>query len=128
MDHKPTAIAEELAGRLEFIGLDAAALDSIRLIEPIVARHLPVALERFYRKLAVVPAVSRFFDGTPQMDRARGSQNTHWSALARGEMDDAYLASSRRVGPAPRYDWARAALVCWRVRPHRRNDRARRHR
>jgi len=98
MDHKPTAIAEELAGRLEFIGLDAAALDSIRLIEPIVARHLPVALERFYRKLAVVPAVSRFFDGMPQMDRARGSQNTHWSALARGEMDDAYLASSRRVG------------------------------
>jgi methyl-accepting chemotaxis protein len=90
--------SEELSTRLDFIGLDEAGLASIRAIEPIVARHLPEALDRFYTKLAAEPAVARFFDGAPQMGRAKGAQSTHWSALARGDLDDDYLASSRRIG------------------------------
>ncbi|WP_374620614.1 methyl-accepting chemotaxis protein [Devosia sp.] len=90
--------AKTLEERLNFIGLDAGALTDLRGVTAILERHLDPALAKFYGKLATVPAVARFFDGQPQMQRAQGKQNTHWRAIAEGRFDGDYLESSRKVG------------------------------
>ena len=88
----------DLKSRLKFIGLEGAALDELARIRPLLEQHLPDALERFYKHLSAVPEVAAFFDGKPQMDRARTRQLGHWGAIAAGRFDADYLASSRKVG------------------------------
>ena len=89
---------EQLMERLTFIGLGEEDLAALRSISHHIEKHLPLALARFYEKLAQVPAVMRFFDGKPQMDRAQGRQNEHWLAIAHGRFDVGYMESSRKVG------------------------------
>jgi methyl-accepting chemotaxis protein len=88
----------ELRERLDFMGLDDTALQSLRTISHHVDKHLPLALSEFYKKLVTVPAVKKFFDGKPQMDRAESRQNGHWSSIAQGRFDAQYLESARKVG------------------------------
>ena len=61
-------------------------------------KHLGPALELFYGKIAGVPAVASFFDGKPQMDRAKGSQAEHWSGIATGNLDADYFERGRKIG------------------------------
>ena len=88
----------QLMERLAFIGLGAEELAALRSISHHIEKHLPPALEKFYEKLAKVPAVMKFFDGKPQMDRAQGRQNEHWLSIANGRFDGDYLESARKVG------------------------------
>lgn len=88
----------DITARLDFIGLDNKGRDALRSVEPLIAKHLPEALARFYKKLATVPAVSRFFSGSDQMNRAQSSQLGHWLAIATGRFDAKYVESSRRIG------------------------------
>jgi len=88
----------ELDERLDFIGLDGNALAALKAVQPLVEKHLPEAMSRFYAVLASVPATAAFFDGQPQMERARGKQIGHWASIAAGKFDAEYLASSRKVG------------------------------
>ena len=90
--------AAELAERLDFIGLDGGALEDLAAARPLLEKHLPEAMRRFYAVLASVPAAAAFFDGQPQMDRARTKQLGHWASIAAGKFDAEYLASSRKVG------------------------------
>ena len=87
-----------LQSRLDFIGLDEGARGRLAGIQDSIETHLAPALERFYAKIGTVPAVSRFFDGKPQMDRAKSKQVGHWKAIATGQLDDAYMEASSRVG------------------------------
>ncbi|HVW93181.1 MAG TPA: methyl-accepting chemotaxis protein [Devosia sp.] len=87
-----------LKSRLDFLGLDEEATARLMRVKPFVDRHLGPALEVFYKKLASVPEVSRFFSGTAQMKRAEGKQLQHWGAIAAGRFDAAYYESSRAVG------------------------------
>ncbi|WP_338721201.1 methyl-accepting chemotaxis protein [Devosia sp. XK-2] len=87
-----------LQSRLDFIGLDEAARARLAAIQPSIETHLEPALSRFYAKIGTVPAVSRFFDGKPQMDRAKSKQVGHWQAIATGQLDDSYMEASSRVG------------------------------
>ena len=91
-------LSDTLKTRLDFIGLDQAALNQLKQAGPAIEAHLVPALERFYALIGTVPAVSRFFDGKPQMDRAKSKQVGHWHAIASGQFDDAYLEASSRVG------------------------------
>jgi methyl-accepting chemotaxis protein len=93
-----TLTMTDLNERLAFIGLDDAALAELGRVQHLIEKHLPEALERFYDKLRTVPAVVRFFDGRPQMDRAQTRQIGHWSSIAAGRFDAEYLESSRKVG------------------------------
>jgi methyl-accepting chemotaxis protein len=87
-----------ISDRLDFIGLDPAALDSIATLKPLIDRHMQTALERFYRKIATVPAVSRHFSGEQHVEHAKARQATHWSAIAAGRLDDNYFRSANVVG------------------------------
>jgi len=94
----PSDTHTDLAERLAFIGLDAASLAELAASSRHIEKHLTPALDRFYEKLAGVPAVARFFEGKTQMDRAQGKQTDHWKAIATGRFDEDYVASSRRIG------------------------------
>ena len=87
-----------LQTRLDFIGLDAAAREQLASVQRHIDTHLPLALDKFYAKIAKVPAVAKFFDGKPQMDRAQSKQIGHWKAIAAGKFDDDYFEASTRVG------------------------------
>lgn len=87
-----------LQSRLDFIGLDEGARSTLASVQHHVDVHLPLALDKFYAKIATVPAVAKFFDGKPQMDRAQSKQVGHWKAIAAGQFDDAYFEASSRVG------------------------------
>ncbi len=84
--------------RLDFIGLDDAALERLRSASGHIEKHLVPSLERFYGKLAKVPAVARFFDGQASMGRAQSKQAGHWSVIATGKFDQSYVESARRIG------------------------------
>ena len=89
---------ELLQSRLDFVQLDEEARSRLVRIRPLIEAHLVPALERFYGHIATVPAVARFFDGKPQMNRAQGKQVGHWSAIASGQLDANYFEASTRVG------------------------------
>ena len=87
-----------LQTRLDFIGLDDAAREQLASVQSHIDTHLPKALDKFYAKVATVPAVARYFDGKAQMDRAQSKQVGHWKAIAAGRFDDAYFEASSKVG------------------------------
>jgi methyl-accepting chemotaxis protein len=91
-------VQEQLRTRLEFIGLDDEARRHLSGTKRHVDAHLGPALDRFYTKIASVPAVARFFEGKSHMDRAQSKQMGHWTAIANGQFDDNYLESSTKVG------------------------------
>ena len=87
-----------ISDRLDFIGLDEASLAQLRSAGKHIEKHLTPALERFYGKLAGVPAVTKFFEAQGSVQRAQGRQTGHWLSIATGKFDDEYVASSRKVG------------------------------
>ncbi|KQT48062.1 hypothetical protein ASG47_06680 [Devosia sp. Leaf420] len=89
---------DSLQSRLDFVKLDKEALAGIARIRPLIDTHLGEALDRFYAHLSTVPAVTKFFDGKGQMNRAQGKQTGHWNSIADGKLDQAYFESSTKVG------------------------------
>ena len=99
MTNDSTTGLAELETRLDFIGLDKTGLDDLAMARGHITKHLERSLDEFYKKLAQVPAVSRFFgEGKPQMQRAQGKQSDHWQSIAAGKFDADYLESTRKVG------------------------------
>ncbi len=90
--------ASDITTRLDFIELDAASLARIASLKPLIERHLPLALDRFYDKIAGVPAVARHFSGPEHAEHAKTRQIKHWSAIASGRLDDDYFKSANIVG------------------------------
>ncbi len=89
---------DSLQSRLDFIGLDDAARARLAESQSSIRKHLEPALDLFYDKIGTVPAVKKFFDGRPQMDRAKSRQMDHWNAIASGQLDQTYFEASTRVG------------------------------
>ncbi|MDR3476090.1 MAG: methyl-accepting chemotaxis protein [Devosia sp.] len=98
MDSHPQHLPPELAERLDFIGLDQAALGRLGSLRAYVDKHLPIALEHFYKKLVTIPKLSRFFADKGQLDRAQNSQIAHWQKIAAGRFDAEYVEATRRIG------------------------------
>ena len=98
MSAPATPISASLQDRLEFLGLGATERTDIETLQPLLERHLPAALDKFYAHIREVPEAARFFSGDAQIERARTAQSTHWAALFAGRVDDDYAQSSRRIG------------------------------
>jgi methyl-accepting chemotaxis protein len=98
MSASASTISASLNDRLEFVGLGAAERADAEAIQPLLARHLPAALDKFYAQIAKTPEAAAFFADAAQMDRARAAQSTHWSAVVEGRADDEYAESSQRIG------------------------------
>lgn len=98
MSEQTETAAVSLQSRLDFIGLDTSALDRLGAVQQYVDRHLPIALDLFYKKIATVPQVSKFFSGQDQMKRAESSQAGHWKKIAAGKFDLDYVEATNRIG------------------------------
>jgi ABC-type transporter Mla subunit MlaD len=90
----------DLARRLSFLKLDAAALDVLKGMRPLIERELPGVLDAFYRHVSQWPEASRHFGGQSHMDHARSAQLRHWLVIAEGRLDQTYVESVRRIGKA----------------------------
>jgi len=104
--------------RLEFIKFDRKSSDDIRGLKPVLEKHLPEALDRFYAHISHVPQVSRFFTGAEHMARAKGNQLKHWGNIAAANFGDDYGRSVRvigethaRIGLEPRWYIGGYALI-----------------
>ncbi|MHB1101857.1 MAG: methyl-accepting chemotaxis protein [Devosia sp.] len=91
-------VPHPLSERLDFMGLDPESLDRIRIVQPLIEKHLQTALGRFYEQIARVPAVSRHFSGSQHVESAKSRQSRHWAAIAAGRLDQAYYDSANVVG------------------------------
>src|SRR5690554_4063527 len=98
MSAVPAYDPSPLAERLEFLGLDRAALDRISKLSPFVLPHIEPALTRFYVSVARTPETASFFSDTAQMDHAMSKQAIHWQRIAKGRIDEDYFHSSTVIG------------------------------
>ncbi len=104
--------------RLQFIGLDDASRRTLRSLAPFIAAEIEPALTLFYAKLAETPQTRAFFRDDSHMNAAKGAQGRHWSIIAKGEFDQAYVNGVRtigqthaRIGLEPRWYIAGYALI-----------------
>ncbi len=89
---------KELQERLTFLGLDAAAIQALRSIKPIIDRETPRALEKFYVRAQATPQTRAYFTNQAMIDRAKAAQIEHWRRLSNGDLDARSLQTSRRIG------------------------------
>jgi methyl-accepting chemotaxis protein len=88
----------ELSARLSFLEHDEKGIAEIRNLKAILAQHLPVGLDKFYDKIKATPEISGFFRNDEQIAKARSAQLRHWSGISSGEINETYVANTRRVG------------------------------
>jgi methyl-accepting chemotaxis protein len=114
--------AESLNQRLEFIGLDAAAIRSLQSTKPVIDAAIGPTMEAFYERIGRFPETAAFFSDARQMDRAKAAQTYHWSRIVSGGFDASYVQSAERagetharIGLAPRWYIGGYALVLERL-------------
>lgn len=87
-----------LRERLAFIGLDEAAQSALARAKGTIEKALPASLDQFYDQVRRYPEVARFFSGEGQMSGAKSAQARHWSSIASGRFDAAYVQGVERIG------------------------------
>lgn len=94
----PANSGADLDGRLSFLEMDELTTSQLRDLKPLLMRHLPVALDKFYAKIKVTPELGRFFADDAHIARAKSAQLGHWGAISSGEIDETYVGNVRRIG------------------------------
>lgn len=61
-------------------------------------RRVDTALDRFYAKIAGVPALGHFFSGKAHMDRAKSAQRAHWIGVFTHGVNDEYYKRAMNIG------------------------------
>jgi methyl-accepting chemotaxis protein len=107
-----------LGDRLNFMKIDAAAVEHLRRVKSLVMTHLPGALDAFYRQIQAFPQTRGFFKVQGMVESAKGRQLGHWETISSGDFDqhyvDAVTAVGRthaRIGLEPRWYIGGYALV-----------------
>jgi Methyl-accepting chemotaxis protein len=88
----------ELSRRLKFLKVNAETSSSLLELKPLLAKRLPIALEKFYKHLNEFPEVSEFFSTPDRQKHAADRQLDHWMAILNGKFDDAYMESAKTIG------------------------------
>ena len=86
--------------RLAFDRIDAATQETLRTLRPLLERHLPDVLDRFYDHLSGYAVPDGLFQGAEVKAKAKQRQLEHWLLIADGRFDSAYVESVRRIGLA----------------------------
>lgn len=92
--------SQALARQLDFVGLDDESRAAVRSLKPVVDRHLPDVLGKFYERLQQFPEVGRFFADRPHIEKAKSAQLNHWANISAADFSDDYLRSVRAIGEA----------------------------
>ncbi len=93
-----TVNAIDIEQRLEFMQLDTQSRESIRKLQTVVEKELPVGLDKFYDQLRKSPEVSQFFSSEDHIARGKSAQVGHWSNIASGNFNTDYVSKVRTIG------------------------------
>jgi methyl-accepting chemotaxis protein len=88
----------DIAERLRFLQIDHASQKALRDLEPAVREALPGILRQFYEHLRKWPQMSGMFSSEAAMVHASQKQADHWGLILRGDFNDEYVRSVRRIG------------------------------
>ena len=89
-----------IKARLDFNQIDEATIALLREYKDFIVGELPRVLDDFYAHLRKFPEAAAFFRNDAHMASARSAQLRHWTALLDGHFDEAYAASTTRIGEA----------------------------
>jgi methyl-accepting chemotaxis protein len=108
----------DVAGRLDFIGLDQAGREALRGLRPFLEAELEPALDVFYARVRANPHTRSFFRDEGHIKAAQKGQMGHWSTIADGRFDESYVkgvrtigATHARIGLEPRWYMAGYAVI-----------------
>lgn len=100
----------ELEARLNFIGLDESARQTLRDLAPVINATMESALDTFYTKVRAVPETAAFFRNDAHINGAKKRQAEHWSIVSGGRFDERYVdgvtvigTTHARIGLEPRW-------------------------
>jgi len=88
----------DIARRLDYLGLDEAALKRLRSLKPFIEKELGPALDKFYAIVRKSPEVNHLFSSDAHMERAKNAQLGHWANIATGEFNGDYAAQVQTIG------------------------------
>ncbi|MCR6499984.1 methyl-accepting chemotaxis protein [Shinella sp. CPCC 101442] len=88
----------DIARRLEYLGLDEAALKRLRSLKPFIEKELGPALDKFYGIVRKSPEVNHLFSNDAHIDRAKNAQLGHWANIATGDFTRDYAAKVQTIG------------------------------
>lgn len=88
----------DIQSRHDFIEMGESNFRSIRSVQALVDRELPIALEKFYTQVRRTPKVRRFFSSDSQIDHAKHAQQMHWKRISSARFDDEYVEKVRTIG------------------------------
>jgi len=91
-------VADNLSERIDYYEISRIRKSSLNGVRRTLKRRLDRALDRFYAKVATVPALGHFFSGKAQMDRAKSAQAKHWMGVFTDGVDEAYQKRSEFIG------------------------------
>ena len=91
-------VPRQLSERMDFSRLDEATRGHLKDLSPSIESHLDKALDLFYERIAIVPAVSAYFSEPAHMDRAKSAQAEHWRGIATGQLDADYYDRGLKIG------------------------------
>ena len=108
----------DVAGRLDFIGLDQAGREALRRLRPFLEVELEPALEVFYGRVRSNPHTRSFFRDEGHIKAAQKGQMGHWATIVDARFDEAYVkgvrtigATHARIGLEPRWYMAGYAVI-----------------
>lgn len=89
---------EDLARRLEFIGIDAAQTRRLGALRPLLAQASDALVAGFYRHLLSSPETRDLLKDRERRDRLLEEQREYLLGLASTSLDEEYAEERRRMG------------------------------
>jgi methyl-accepting chemotaxis protein len=89
---------QDLAERLDFVGLDERAREMLRQLQPLIKKSIGPALDLFYAKVRSEPATKRFFSDDRHVSAAKGLQEQHWTLITDAKFNEDYSNAVLKIG------------------------------
>ncbi|WP_338030255.1 globin-coupled sensor protein [Gluconacetobacter tumulicola] len=84
--------------RQDFVEMNENDFRSIRSVQALIDREVPVALDKFYARVRQTPKARSFFSSESQIKHAKHAQQTHWKRISGARFDDEYVKKVRTIG------------------------------
>jgi len=87
-----------LQERLSFSRIDDATCATLKALLPLLEERLPEVLNGFYDYIQGFALPASLFRDASHREQAKGLQIKHWTLIASGNFDAAYVESVRKIG------------------------------
>ncbi len=98
------ALAGETRANLDrqcaYMGIDADAIEGLRMVKPVLVAALPGILDRFYKHSLATAETAEKLRSPDRLRFAKEAQAKHWSMLFDGRFDTSYQQSVQRIALA----------------------------